>query len=138
MATNIAESSLTIPGVEVVIDSGLHRSQMFDQSKGISTLALGWTPQSSVKQRLGRAGRLCPGTNIRLFTKEFYEKKMRPFDPAEIECAPLEKIYTQVKSLSDTLPPQFITEDIANTLQNVLGYGDVYGIARKLTASELL
>ena len=45
---------------------------------------------------MGRSGRLFPGINIRLYTKGFYEK-MEDFDQAEIETAPLDKIYVQVK-----------------------------------------
>jgi len=61
---------------------------------------------------MGRSGRLFPGKNIRLFTENFFENKMRAFDPAQIETAPLEKIYAQVKALANRLPFQYITQDI--------------------------
>ena len=91
-----------------------------------------------MKQRMGRAGRLFPGVNIRLYTQRFYENRMRDFDQAEIETAPLEKIYVQVKALSDRLPEQFISDEIAEDLDYMLSKRHESGIHRRLNPTELL
>ena len=61
LATNIAETSLTIPGVRVVVDSGLMRRARFDPVTGMSRLATERISRASAEQRQGRAGRLEPG-----------------------------------------------------------------------------
>lgn len=68
VATNIAETSLTIPGVRVVVDSGLARVQRFDPQRGIDTLLVEKISHASAEQRAGRAGRTAPGICVRLWT----------------------------------------------------------------------
>lgn len=67
LATNIAESSLTIDGVRCVVDSGLHNSPVFDPGTGMSALVTQRVSRASADQRRGRAGRTAPGTCIRLW-----------------------------------------------------------------------
>ncbi|MEO1230506.1 MAG: ATP-dependent helicase HrpB [Myxococcota bacterium] len=69
LATNVAESSLTIPGVEVVVDSGLAKRARFDPHLGVDHLELGRISRFSADQRAGRAGRLGPGRALRLWTE---------------------------------------------------------------------
>ncbi len=69
VATNIAETSLTIPGVTLVIDSGLARVARYDASRGINRLDLEPISKASAQQRSGRAGRLAPGRCLRLWTQ---------------------------------------------------------------------
>jgi ATP-dependent helicase HrpB len=69
IATNIAETSLTIDGVTAVIDSGLARIARFDGARGINTLFTENVPASSAAQRAGRAGRTAPGVCARLWTE---------------------------------------------------------------------
>ncbi|HZF18000.1 MAG TPA: ATP-dependent helicase HrpB [Steroidobacteraceae bacterium] len=69
LATNIAETSLTIEGVHVVIDSGLERRNRFDPPSGMNRLTTVRCSRSSADQRRGRAGRLAPGICIRLWTE---------------------------------------------------------------------
>jgi len=69
VATNVAETSLTIEGVQVVIDSGLARVAAFDTRRGINTLRIEKISQSSADQRAGRAGRTSSGVCIRLWTE---------------------------------------------------------------------
>ena len=69
VATNVAETSLTIDGVKIVIDSGLARIARFDKSRGINTLRIEKISQSSALQRAGRAGRSCPGKCYRLWSE---------------------------------------------------------------------
>jgi ATP-dependent helicase HrpB len=69
LATNIAETSLTIPGVTAVVDSGLVRRSIFDPVSGMSRLALERISRAASEQRRGRAGRIAPGTCYRLWSE---------------------------------------------------------------------
>ena len=69
VATNVAETSLTIDGVRVVIDSGLARIARFDARRGINTLLVEKISRASAEQRAGRAGRTTPGHCLRLWTE---------------------------------------------------------------------
>ena len=69
VATNVAETSLTIDGVQVVIDSGLARIARFDARRGINTLLVEKISRASADQRAGRAGRTAPGHCLRLWTE---------------------------------------------------------------------
>ena len=83
LATSIAETSITIDGVRVIIDSGLARRPRLDRAVGLSRLVTERASQAAVTQRAGRAGRTAPGVAIRLW--EAGETAGRPrFDPPEI------------------------------------------------------
>src|SRR5256886_3927267 len=69
VATNVAETSLTIDGVQVVIDSGLARIARFDPRRGINPLLVEKISRASADQRAGRAGRPGPGRCLRLWTE---------------------------------------------------------------------
>ena len=69
VATNVAETGLTIPQVTIVIDSGLHRVAAYDAARGINTLYLSRISRSNAAQRAGRAGRTAPGRCVRLWSK---------------------------------------------------------------------
>ncbi|WP_343717150.1 ATP-dependent helicase HrpB [Inquilinus sp.] len=88
LATNIAETSLTIEGVRVVIDSGLARTPRFDPRTGMSRLETVTIARAAADQRRGRAGRTEPGVCWRLWAKAG-EGAMAPFDPPEILVADL-------------------------------------------------
>lgn len=70
VSTNVAETSLTIDGVRLVIDSGLARIPRFDANRGINTLLVEKISQSSADQRAGRAGRTAPGVCVRLWSRD--------------------------------------------------------------------
>src|SRR5262244_2993898 len=70
VSTNVAETSLTINGVRLVIDSGLARIPRFDAHRGINTLFVERISQSSADQRAGRAGRTAPGVCMRLWSRD--------------------------------------------------------------------
>lgn len=83
LASGIAESSLTLQGVTLVIDSGLSRRSRFDPRTGMDALVTGPASQASAEQRRGRAGRLGPGRCIRLWSAA--DQQGRPaFDPPEL------------------------------------------------------
>jgi ATP-dependent helicase HrpB len=76
LATNVAESSITVEGVSAVIDSGLARLATWSQWTGLQTLEVSRVSKASAKQRAGRAGRTGPGRVLRLYTMEDYQ--LRP------------------------------------------------------------
>ena len=83
LATNIAETSLTIDGVTTVIDSGLARIAHHDSQRGFDRLDLGRISQASAAQRAGRAGRTGPGRCLRLWS-EREQRMLAPFELAEV------------------------------------------------------
>ncbi|MCL4779427.1 MAG: ATP-dependent helicase HrpB [Gammaproteobacteria bacterium] len=88
LATNIAETSLTIEGVRVVIDSGLERRNLFDPRSGMNRLETVPISLASAEQRRGRAGRLAPGVCYRLWT-EARQRSLAAHTPPEIASADL-------------------------------------------------
>jgi ATP-dependent helicase HrpB len=88
LATNIAETSLTIPGVRIVVDSGLVRRSVFDPSTGMSRLETQRVSRASADQRQGRAGRVEAGVCYRAWS-EGAQRSLAPFSPPEITDADL-------------------------------------------------
>ncbi|MEF8939991.1 MAG: ATP-dependent helicase HrpB [Salinivenus sp.] len=88
LATDIAETSLTIEGVRVVVDSGLRRAPRFDAASGMTRLETVKISQASADQRKGRAGRVAPGVCHRLWTERTHHH-LDPHTPPEIENADL-------------------------------------------------
>jgi ATP-dependent helicase HrpB len=95
LATNIAETSLTIDGVRVVIDSGLCRQPRFDPNTGMTRLSTARISKASSIQRAGRAGRLEPGVCYRLWS-ESQQDELAAFTPAEIQQADLAPLALQL------------------------------------------
>ena len=75
LATNVAETSVTIPGIRVVIDSGLARIKRYSAQRHIQTLRIEPISQASARQRMGRCGRVGPGTCIRLYSEQDYQRR---------------------------------------------------------------
>ncbi|HPC85987.1 MAG TPA: ATP-dependent helicase HrpB [Smithellaceae bacterium] len=91
LATNIAETSLTIEGVRVVIDGGLTRRLQYDPATGMNRLVTVTVSQASARQRRGRAGRLGPGVCYRLYSQHTFQSLI-PFDPPEIAVSDLSSL----------------------------------------------
>ena len=81
LATNIAETSLTIEGIRLVVDCALERSAFFDLRSGLTSLQTRRVSQASMTQRAGRAGRLEPGICLHLIAKEQAERAAAHSDP---------------------------------------------------------
>ncbi len=81
VATNVAETSLTIPGVTLVVDSGLARRAEFDPRRGINTLMVEKISRAAAEQRAGRAGRTQPGLCLRLWTLRDHERRAAAEEP---------------------------------------------------------
>ncbi|MGL6044478.1 MAG: helicase-related protein, partial [Sandaracinobacteroides sp.] len=101
LATSIAETSLTIDGVRIVIDSGLARRPRFDRASGLTRLATERVSQAAAAQRAGRAGRQAPGIAIRLWDAG-ETRGLIPFDPPEILDADLASLLLRLASWGST------------------------------------
>jgi ATP-dependent helicase HrpB len=88
LATNVAETSLTVPGVRVVVDAGLTRRDAYNPFSGLSALVTLPASQAAMTQRAGRAGREAPGSCLRLCSAAEYNGRPR-FDAPELERADL-------------------------------------------------
>jgi ATP-dependent helicase HrpB len=88
IATDIAETSLTVEGVRIVVDSGLARKPVFDATTGLTRLETVPASRASADQRAGRAGRLGPGVAVRLWSKVEHAAR-RPYSEPEIRQADL-------------------------------------------------
>ncbi len=101
LATNVAESSLTLPGIRGVVDCGLAREPRFDPNSGFSRLQTVNISQASADQRAGRAGRLGPGTAYRLWPQS---RRLESSRPAEILQVELSQLLLELKAWgSETL-----------------------------------
>ncbi|KAL6758533.1 P-loop containing nucleoside triphosphate hydrolase protein [Haematococcus lacustris] len=110
LATNIAETSITIPDVTVVVDSGRSRQVGYDPLNKIESLTRGWISQSSAEQRKGRAGRVQPGVCYRLYPRLFWQHHMVAHGVPELQRIPLEEVCMQVLSLELGDPAAFLAE----------------------------
>lgn len=99
LATNIAETSVTIDDVVYVVDPGIHRQSRFDIEKGVMCLDNQWISQSSAEQRRGRAGRVQPGEAFRLYSKSTHTN-MPAYSMPEILRSSLTKIVLDAKAYS--------------------------------------
>ena len=88
LSTSIAETSLTVPGVRIVIDGGYRRAPVLDASSGLTRLTTQRISRAAAAQRAGRAGRLGPGVAIRLWSEALH-RGLPPFDRPEIFAAEL-------------------------------------------------
>ncbi|RMZ81952.1 hypothetical protein DV737_g2342, partial [Chaetothyriales sp. CBS 132003] len=91
LSTNIAETSITLPDVEHVIDSGKIRQRFFNEQSGLDTFPARWISKSNRKQREGRAGRVKPGNYYALFTRE------------------------RAESFEESIPPEITRVDLTET-----------------------
>jgi ATP-dependent helicase HrpB len=134
LATNIAETSLTIEGVRVVIDSGLERRPRFEPGSGLTRLETQRISAASAVQRAGRAGRLGPGVCQRLWSAAT-QGSLLPFTPAEIRQADLAELALDLarwgvrdaQSLAWLDPPPQGALAAAQALLRDLGALDVSG-----------
>ena len=98
LATNVAESSVTVEGVTAVIDSGLARIATYSQWTGLPTLHVGRVSKASAKQRAGRAGRTGPGRVVRLYGMEDYLRRPE-HDAPEIARSDLSQLCLALRAM---------------------------------------
>jgi ATP-dependent helicase HrpB len=145
VATNIAETSLTIDGVRIVVDAGLERRQRFDPASGMSRLETLRISRASAEQRRGRAGRTAPGVCHRLWS-ESQHAALLPQSPAEIleaDLAPLALELacwgaTDAGTLGWLDPPPAATlaqaRDLLGRLEALDGQGRITPLGRDMAA----
>ncbi len=97
VATNVAETSITIDGVRLVIDSGLARIARYDSNRGINTLLIEKISQANADQRTGRAGRTAPGTCVRLWSRPEHDERV-PHEMPEIRRLDLSEVVLTLKA----------------------------------------
>ncbi|ODT67960.1 MAG: ATP-dependent helicase HrpB [Pelagibacterium sp. SCN 63-23] len=103
LATSIAETSLTIEGVSIVIDSGFRRIPVYEPSTGLTTLATTRVSRAGADQRRGRAGRTGPGICIRLWNQG-QTAALPPFETPEILAADLSNLMLDLSAWGVTDP----------------------------------
>ena len=113
VATNVAETSLTIPGVRYVVDCGREKRRVFGassergggaedaaaQSAGVSRFEVAWVSQASAEQRAGRAGRTGPGHCYRLFSSAHFVNALAPHAAPAISQVPVDGVVLQMRAM---------------------------------------
>ncbi|MBL8999012.1 MAG: ATP-dependent helicase HrpB, partial [Gemmatimonadetes bacterium] len=110
LATSIAETSLTIPDIRVVVDSGLARGPRFDPASGMTRLVTTRLALASADQRRGRAGRIAPGRCYRLWSEESH-RSLAAFSPPEIAVADLAPFALDLAAWGDANPAAYALLD---------------------------
>ncbi|ANB14177.1 Ecm16p [Sugiyamaella lignohabitans] len=118
VATNVAETSLTIPGIRYVVDCGRSKERHYDEETGVQSFRVSWTSKASADQRAGRAGRTGPGHCYRIFSSAVFERDFNQFSKPEILRMPIEGLVLQMKSMGidNILNFPFPTPPPANSL----------------------
>lgn len=99
VATNVAETSITIPGVKYVVDTGREKVKNYNSSNGIETYEVQWISKASAAQRAGRAGRTAPGHCYRLYSSAVFNNIFPDFSIPEISKVPVDDIVLIMKSM---------------------------------------
>ncbi|KMP00845.1 pre-mRNA splicing factor ATP-dependent RNA helicase PRP16 [Coccidioides immitis RMSCC 2394] len=122
LATNIAETSLTIDGIVYVIDPGFVKENVFNPRTGMESLVVTPCSRASAGQRAGRAGRVGPGKCFRLYTKWAYHNELEANTTPEIQRTNLSGVVLALKSLGidDLLDFDFMDPPPAETLIRAL------------------
>jgi ATP-dependent RNA helicase DHX37/DHR1 len=99
IATNIAETSITIPGISYVVDSGRQKCRNFNPLTGVASYDIMWISKAAADQRAGRAGRTGPGHCYRLYSSSMYVRHMDDFELPEVLSRPLEDVVLAMKAM---------------------------------------
>ena len=133
IATNVAETSLTIPGIIYVVDPGFAKQNAYDPRLGMDSLVVMPISQAQARQRSGRAGRTAPGKCYRLYTKSKYRNEMSPNSTPEIQRTNLSHTILMLKAMGidDLLafdfmdrPSRRIVRDAVKTLRALSALDD--------------
>eukprot|EP01025_Chloroclados_australasicus_P057324 TRINITY_DN7141_c0_g1_i3.p1 TRINITY_DN7141_c0_g1~~TRINITY_DN7141_c0_g1_i3.p1 ORF type:complete len:1286 (-),score=169.44 TRINITY_DN7141_c0_g1_i3:373-4230(-) len=99
VATNVAETSLTIPGIRYVVDAGRSKQKILESSSGMARYEVRWISKASAAQRSGRAGRTGPGHCYRLYSSAHFNNSFPEYTFPEIINTPLEGVVLMMKSM---------------------------------------
>lgn len=122
LATNIAETSITIDGIYYVVDPGFVKINAYDSKLGMDSLTISPISQAQANQRSGRAGRTGPGKCYRLYTESAFKTEMLPNTIPEIQRKNLSHTILMLKAMgiNDLLNFEFMDPPPANTMLNAL------------------
>jgi ATP-dependent RNA helicase DHX8/PRP22 len=126
LATNIAETSLTIDGIFYVVDPGFSKVNMYDPRLGIDTLTVKPISQAQANQRAGRAGRTGPGKCYRLYTELAFKNEMLPNTIPEIQRQNLSNTILMLKAIGINDLIHFEFMDPPSTESIMLSLNDLY------------
>ena len=116
IATSVAESSLTIPKLRLVINFCLRKQIQYSAKRNLSILQLQWCSQASCRQRGGRVGRVFPGTAVHLVTKQHHDDTLPPFDDPEMVKSSLVRLLLEAKVLCTFIPYERPSSLLKDTL----------------------
>lgn len=125
-ATNVAETSLTIPNIKYIVDTGKEKKKIISERLSITRHVIRWISKASSNQRQGRAGRTSPGYCYRLYSPAVYANQFEEFSEAEIQYMPLENVLLHLKliGIRDTIwfpyPVRPTIERLQAALANLL------------------
>ena len=140
IATNIAETSLTIDDVTYVVDPGFVKESSYDPRTGMDSLVVVPISQAAARQRAGRAGRVGPGKCFRLYTEAAFQSEMTPSPIPEIQRQNLSTTLLSLKCLGihDLLHFKFMdppaTQSMLTALEELYALGalDAEGLLTRL------
>ncbi|KAG1714283.1 putative ATP-dependent RNA helicase DHX37 [Nymphon striatum] len=99
VSTNVAETSLTIPNVKYVVDTGKVKGRYYDKTTGVSAYNVEWTSKASANQRAGRSGRVGPGHCYRLYSSAVFNDEFQKYSLPEICQKPVDDVMLQMKAM---------------------------------------
>ncbi|CAE7330855.1 CUV [Symbiodinium sp. KB8] len=122
VSTNIAETSLTVDGINYVVDSGYCKVKVYNPKVGMDSLTVVPVSQANARQRMGRAGRTGPGLCYRLYTQRAFKDEMLPATVPEIQRTNLGNVVLLLKSLGveNMKDFDFMDPPPADNIQNSL------------------
>ncbi|NXH02755.1 DHX29 helicase, partial [Loxia leucoptera] len=134
LATNIAETGITIPDVVFVIDTGRTKENRYHESSQMSSLEETFVSKASALQRQGRAGRVRDGFCFRMYTRDRFESFME-YSVPEILRVPLEELCLHIMKCSLGSPEEFLSRALDAPQQQVIG--NAMNLLRKIGACQL-
>ena len=143
VATNVAETSLTIPGVKYVVDTGKEKIRHYDKLTGVTNYVVGWISKASANQRAGRAGRQSTGHCYRLYSSAVFEHEFANHSKPEIRSIPLEELVLLMKAMhienviNFPFPTPPDPKEIRQAEQNLLALGALQQPAKNLSLKEM-
>ena len=132
LSTNLAETSVTIPRVTCVIDTGLVKARGYNPAMGLDILSVQPVSQAQARQRAGRAGREAPGSCYRLYTEQTFSELRENTEPEILHC-PLTSVVLELLAMgvTDLLTFDFMCapseEGLVSALEQLCQLGAVEG-----------
>lgn len=129
VTTNVAETSLTIPNIKYVVDSGRQKARLYDKITGVSSFVVSFCSKAAANQRAGRAGRTAPGHCYRLYSSAVYNDEFEDFAVPDIQSKPVDHLMLQMKCMGiDKVinfpfpsPPDLVQLQVAEQNLKLLG-----------------